>query len=102
MQERRMLAFKDGIETVQYDYRPFAEESGDVTAVDWVIKYGNAGISNESLSNNVATATISTPEEGSTLIQLKATTRKNQYITTLELFAKDPENQTLDYGLCHG
>ena len=44
MQVRRMLAFKNGAETVQYDFSPWAEVNGAVTNIDWTVKSGQAVI----------------------------------------------------------
>ena len=99
-QIRRMLAFKDGAEVVEYDFKPWADET--VTSVEWILKSGNAGISNQALSGNVATALVTTNEIGGSIIQLKATAGTNVYITTLYVYAKETNRRINDYGLCYG
>ncbi len=98
----QLLAFEDGAETVQFDFSPWADDNGNVSAVTWTVKSGEAAISNESLASNVASALITTTEQGKSLIQLKVTAGNNIYVTHLEVKAKDPRLPQNDYGLCHG
>jgi hypothetical protein len=97
----RHLVLLDSVEPITLDYSGYANEFGDVTAVDWIIKSGQASIANQALSGNIATATISTPQLGSTLIQVKATAGSNIRIDYLETVAVEPYRAS-DYGLCYG
>lgn len=102
IQIRNILAFKPGAETVKFDFSPWAEDNGSVSAVTWTVKSGQAAIANKTLASNVAQAVITTSESGGSLIQIKATAGNNVYITHLDILAKDPYRITDDYGLRHG
>ena len=101
-QIERMLAFEDGAEAVEFDFSPWADDNGNVSAVTWTLKSGQAAISGQALTSNVASALITTSEQGASLIQIKATAGSNIYVTHLEVRAKDPEYPSQDYGMCYG
>jgi hypothetical protein len=98
-QVRKMLAFKNGVETVTLDYSPWSDDYGTVTAVTATVKSGQASIGNESLTSNVKSMTISTPETGASMITLTATAGNNTDISYLYVYSKDPNTVTEDYGL---
>lgn len=99
-QIERMLAFKDGAETVQFDYNPWSVDNGNVTVVTWTVKVGNAAISAQALAAGIASALVTTAESGGSLVQIKATAGTNIHITNLDILAKDPNRPINDYGLC--
>lgn len=101
-QTERLLAFKGGAEAVEFDFSAWADDNGTVTAVTWTLKSGQAAISGQTLTSNVASALITTSEQGASLVQIVATAGSNKYVANLEIRAKDPEYPSQDYGLCRG
>lgn len=99
-QIERMLAWKNGAEKVQFDFSPWVDDHETVTTVTWTLKSGQAAISGEALASNVASALVTTAEQGASLIQIKATAGTNIYVAHLVVWAKDPEFPANDYGLC--
>lgn len=99
-QVRSLLAFKGESQVVKYDFLPWEEDNGSVTSVDWAVKSGSAGITNEALSSSVASALITTSDAGSSLITITATSGSNVLVTTLRVVSKDPEYRINDYGIC--
>ena len=95
----KMLAFKEGAQTVTFDYSPWADDNGNVSSVVPTLKTGEAGISNESLVSNLKTLVITTSEYGHSLIRLAATAGNNIHIINLYVLAKDPQARVHDYGL---
>lgn len=95
------IAFKDGVKTYSFDFKPWAEENHDVTTVTWTVKSGQATVSGEALTSNVATALVTFSQAGRSLIQIKAATASNEtFIAHLDILAKDPQAIVNDYGLC--
>ncbi len=101
-QIERMLAFKGGAETVEIDFSPWSDDNGDVDSVDWTVQSGQAAISGEALTVNVAEALITTSESGLSLIKVTATAGDNIGVFFLEVRSKDPQIQVVDYGMCNG
>lgn len=99
-QIERLLAFEAGAESVKFDFSPWADDNGTVTAVTWSIRSGQAAVSGETLAANVASALITTSEQGPSLIRVVATAGGNKYVAHIEVRAKDPEFPSQDYGLC--
>lgn len=86
--------FKDVVninsaKTYKINFKPWAEENNDVSAVSWTVKAGQSTISNESLSSNVANALITFGNVGLQLIEVKATTASEVFIWYLEVLVKD-------------
>lgn len=102
IQVRYQLAMKDGIETVQFDFSPWAEDNGTVSSVTWTTESGSAGISGEALSANVASAQITTSSQGGSMIRLKAVGITDTKVINLRVYAKDPRQAADDYGFCTG
>ncbi len=100
-QLRRLLAFKGEAQTIEYDFSPWESDNGAVTSVTWTKLRGQAGISNESLSSSVSSATITTSESGSSMIKITATAGNNIFVTHLRILTKDPDRQYHydDYGM---
>lgn len=98
MQQR--VFFEGGAETIRFDYSGWADDNGTVTSVTWTLDSGDAAISSESLSSNVASALITTSSEGRSLIKIAATDGTNIDIQWLDISSKDMMLQSDDYGLC--
>jgi len=94
------LSFKGQTETYSFDYSPWADDNGTVSAVTASLESGQATIANESLTANIKTLTISTAETGASMIKLSATAGNNVDVMYLYVFAKDPIALTEDYGIC--
>ena len=95
----RFLSFKDGVETIKFDFSPWADSNGTLTAITATVKSGDAAISNESLASNVKTFSLTTSSAGQSMIQIKGTAGNNTYVTHLSVFTKDPNSQVWDYGI---
>lgn len=95
------LAFEGGVETINYDYTPWSQDNGTVTAVVVTVETGDAAVANETLASNVKSFTVATSNFGSSLIKLVATTAGNNIdVQFLRVVAKDPQLLALnDYGL---
>lgn len=89
--------FKNAAQTYSIDFSPWAEEYGTITTVTWTSKAGQAGISGQTLSNNVASALLTFSQEGSNLIEIKATNGTEAYVAYLDVLAKDPSTSVNDY-----
>lgn len=89
--------WKGGSELVKFDYKAWAEDNGDVTAVTWSLEAGQAAIASESLTSNVAQAQITTANEGWALIKILATSGSDLNVQWLEIKVKDPDREPLDY-----
>ena len=100
----RDVAMKDGKKTYSFDFGPWAEDNHDITAVTWTVKAGQAAVSGQALTSNVATALVTFSQSGGSLIQVKAETASNEvYVAYLDVMAKDPEAAyNNDYGMCYG
>lgn len=81
----------------EFDFSPWAEEYGTITTVTWTTESGQASVSGETLSSNIATANVSTQEEGKSLIQIKATTGTLTKAAYLDIYAYDPDKGVTDY-----
>jgi hypothetical protein len=93
-QTRQLFAFIGESQAVQYDFKPWEADNGEVTAVTWTTETGQAGITNKDLTSSIASATITTSQEGKSLIKLTATAGNNTFVTYLEVKAKDPKSNT--------
>jgi len=96
----KALSFKGQTETYTFDYNPWSDDNGTITDVTASLESGQASIANESLTANVKTLTISTPETGASMIKLSATAGNNVDVMYLYVFSKDPIALTEDYGIC--
>ncbi len=102
---RNQIQFKDSVsisaaKTYQIDFKAWAEENNNVTAVTWEVKSGQATISNTALTSNVASALITFSQVGSNKIKITGTTSSQVYVVWLDVLVKDPnEDEISDYGL---
>ena len=92
MQTRQLFAFIGEANTIEYDFAPWEADNGSVSAVTWSTELGQAAISNESLASSIASATITTSQEGKSLIKITATAGNNTFVTYLHVMSKDPKN----------
>ena len=99
LQRRSALAFVGESQKVVFDIRAIEEDIGTITSATWTIKTGNAHITNKTLTTNtLVSATVTTQSEGKSSIELKLTAGNNIFVTYLDIFSKDPEGTTNDYG----
>lgn len=96
----RDVSFKDEVATHTIDYNPWTDDNGAVSSVELTVKSGQGAISNESLASNIKTFVLTTAQVGRTIIQAKATAGNNIDIITIDIFTKDPNSYTEDYGIC--
>ncbi len=101
-QIEHLLSYEDQAETVKFDFDPWSDDNGAVSAVIWTVESGDAAISNTSLASNIAQSVITTSQIGASLIKIEATAGNNKYIAWLRVKAKDVQLPQEDYGLCHG
>jgi len=85
--------------TYQFDFNPWSEDNNAITSVTWTIKSGQATITNEVLSSNVASSLITLNEIGGALIEVTADTGTQIYVTFLDILARDQQRIVRDYGL---
>lgn len=86
--------------TYQFDFSPWSEENSAVTSVTWTLKSGQATIESETLSSNIATSLITLSQSGGALIEVRADTGTQIYVTFLDILSRDQNRVTHDYGLC--
>ena len=111
MQTRQLFAFIGESQKVEYDFAPWEEDNGSValTSVDWSTETGQAAITNikpsnavEELANpGIASATITTSQEGKSLIKITATAGNNVFVTYLKVLSKDPKTNLNDLARSH-
>lgn len=99
---RQLLTYKGGVETVQFDFSPWSDSNGNVSAATWTLESGNAAISGAALASNVASAQITTSSVGSSVISVSATGTNNTKKVYFRVYAKDPQQAVNDYGICLG
>ncbi len=69
-----------------------AQKSTSVSTADWSVESGSAAVSGEALSSNVATALITTANEGCSVIKIKSALADGQIINTyLKINTKEPD-----------
>lgn len=89
--------FIGDITEYEVDFSPWSEKYGTVTSVTWTVESGQAAVSGETLSSNVATANVSTSKEGKSLVRIKATTGTLTKSFYLSILAYDPDEEFDDY-----
>lgn len=94
--------FKGETKTITIDFSPWAEDEGTVTAAVAAVKTGDAAIGNESLASNVKTMTVTTANEGTSMITVTATAGNNVKLLYIKVVARDPDVVTNDYGFITG
>ena len=97
-QLRQWLSFKGSVRKLTVDYSSWADDNGNATSATWTVESGNATISSETLSNNVASALITTSEHGWSMITVSVTDGTHTNVIYIEVLAKDPRaNLISDY-----
>ena len=89
--------YKGDVKTYRFDFRAWAEDNNNLTGVDWVVESGQASVSSEAHSSNVATANITATESGRSLIKVQATDGTLVKTAYLDLKIFDPEVFIDDY-----
>lgn len=90
---------EDDAITATLDMNPEAVRiSQAVSAVTWTVDKGQASVSGEALSSNVASALITTNEQGTSLIKAKITFADGQIINQhIKVASRDTYAATTDY-----
>lgn len=85
--------------TLTLDMNPEAVRLGtSVSTAVWAVDGGKASLSGESLTTNVATALITTNDDGLSLIKVKITFADGQIINQhIKILSKDTYSSTTDY-----
>lgn len=101
---RRRLRLKGEAETLRVDFSPWQEDVNQtINSVTWEVVSGNATISNQALSSNIASALVTTTDTGHSLIKVTADTSQDDAVEYIELLAKEPNvNLEPDYWRCYG
>ena len=79
--------------TYNFDFSPWSEDNNNITSATWTVKTGQASITGQSLSSNVATAQIEGTEEGRSIIEILADTGTEKYSAYLNLYVRDPNKR---------
>lgn len=86
--------------TYSFDLSAWAEDNHNVTSVTWSVEAGNAEVSVQALTSNVASALITMAEAGESLIKITALTGTETLVAYLDILTKDPQIVTnCDYGM---
>ena len=97
---RTMKTLKGESETVEIDFSVWQANIGQtITGVTWEVLSGTASISAQTLSSNVASALITTPDEDASLIKVTAETARDDITEWIKIRTYDFE-YTNDYGVC--
>jgi len=96
------VTFKGAAVTYSFDFAPWAEDNSTVTSVSWSVESGDASISGATLTGTMASALVTTPEAGRSVIKITATTGTEKYVAYLDVLAKDLQCPVSDYGFYYG
>lgn len=100
LQMRAMKAVKGQTQPVVVDFSAIADDIGALTGATWTVQSGNATISGESLTSNVASANITTADAGDSMIEVKGTNATYAEPIRIRVLAKDPHSvMAWDYGV---
>jgi|NOAtaT_7_FD_contig_21_9941515_length_616_multi_6_in_0_out_0_2 hypothetical protein len=75
--------------TYEIDFRPWQADNSTITSVTWEVKFGEAGISNQTLTSGVASALISFSKAGLCLIAITAITASEKKKVFIEVETRD-------------
>jgi hypothetical protein len=95
---RRMTTIKGAVEPIAFDFSPWAEDQGNVTSATWSVIVGKATLSSKALSSNVASAVLSTPEPGETVIQILGIGATHTKPVRIRVYTRDESTPISDYG----
>lgn len=96
------LTYKGQAKTYSFDFTAWVEDNNDISSVTWTVKSGNAAVSGQSLTSNVASALIGFTDSGRSLIEIKATTSSEVMIANLDVVCRDLNATNEDYGMIVG
>lgn len=77
-------------EAISFDYSAWADDSGSVASVTWSTHVGDAEISGEALASNIASAVITTPNIGLSIIKIVATGTSDKDVQFIRILTRDP------------
>lgn len=97
-QVRTLRTAKGSVEPVTLDFSPWAEDNGNVTTVTWTVDSGNAAVSGEALTSNVASAVVTTADAGQSMLIVKGTGATHAKPIYVRVVARDPGVLVYDYG----
>ena len=101
-QVRQLLQFKGDVKALSVDFSPWADDNSAVTTATWTVESGQATISAQSLSANIAIALVTTSTAGSSMIKILATDGTRSEAVYIKVKCKDPHTVTSDdYGFCY-
>ena len=95
---RQFAMAKGQAQTITFDYSPWAEDFGTVTAVTVAVKSGDVSIGTESIASSKKTFVITASNAGQNMIKLTSTAGNNTHVMHLRVMVRDPDIITNDYG----
>lgn len=84
----------------EIDFTAWQEDNSAITGAVWAVEHGSVGVTEETLSNGVASALVTFNDQGRCLISILASTATEKKKVWLEIRAKDYEFEAGDYGVC--
>lgn len=89
---------KGDVKTYKLDFSPWAEDNSvTLNAATWTVEKGQATVSGNTLTSNVAQANITAANEGKSLIKVSATNGTITKVFWLDIYAYDPDAVITDY-----
>ena len=96
---RALNTIKGAVQKVEFDFSPWADSNGALTSATWTVVSGNASIASEALASSLASATVSTVDEGVSVIEVKGINASFTQPVRLKIAAKAPHEPYYgDYG----
>lgn len=89
---------KDDSVLYNFDFNPWQDSADEITSITWKSEYGETTITDQSFENGVASALLSFPQRGYSLVSILATTATEKKKVWLSLRARDFNITTDDYG----
>lgn len=85
----RDVTFKGSAKTYSFDLSQWAEENNTISTATWTVEAGQASISGETLSSDVATALVTFSQSGGALIKIVFAGASEIYVAWLDVIVKD-------------
>ncbi len=96
---RTLRAIKGGVMPLTVDFSPWADDNGALTGATWSVIGGNASLSDTSLSNSVASVTVTTADRGDSTIEVKGANASYTQPIRIRVSAIEPQALPMhDYG----
>lgn len=96
---RTIRTIKGAIQALEVDFAPWADDNGALTSATWSVLSGNATISSTALASSSATATLTTADEGNSVIEVKGINASYTQPIRIRVYAKSPQAFPVnDYG----